>query len=211
MATISVYALETTDEARRGVYAASLAEPNGRRLVADPSSALFVPTGPGLYQGRLLFVREQALMAQAFDATSLQLSGDPVTVAEQVSFTVTQSQIAASVGMNGTLAYLTDSRPDRQLCAVRTCSGKEAGRAALLGQGSGVSLAPHGKRVAFLRWDGQRCTRALGAGPRAEPGDTPRHAAAQSFSPRVLFGRPIASASRFASLVREWTRYTSRV
>ncbi len=56
--------------------------------------------------------------------------------------------------MNGTLVYLTDSRPDRQLVWYDR-SGKEAGRAALLGQGSGVSLAPDGKRVAFLRWDGQ--------------------------------------------------------
>ncbi len=46
-----LYMLETTDEARRGVYAASLAEPNGRRLVADRSSALFVPTGPGSVPG----------------------------------------------------------------------------------------------------------------------------------------------------------------
>jgi serine/threonine protein kinase len=149
-----LYLVETPDDARRGLYAASVAEPRGRRLLSDPSSAVFVPNGPGTNQGRLLFVREQALMAQAFDATSLQLSGDPVTVAEQVSFTSTQSQIAASAGMNGSVVYLTDSRPDRQLVWYER-SGKEAGRAALLGQGSGVSLAPDGKRVAFLRSDGQ--------------------------------------------------------
>ena len=38
-------------------------------------SAAFVPNGPGSNQGWLLFVREQTLMAQAFDAASLQLSG----------------------------------------------------------------------------------------------------------------------------------------
>jgi serine/threonine protein kinase/Tol biopolymer transport system component len=149
-----LYVLETSDQARQGLYAASLAEPNGHRLLADPSSAVFVPNEPESNQGRLLFVREQALMAQTFDARLLQLSGDPVTVSEQVSFTRTQLQIAASAGMNGTLVYLTASRPDRQLVWYDR-AGKETGRAALLGQGSGVYLAPDGKHVAFQRWDGQ--------------------------------------------------------
>ena len=39
---------------------------------------IFVPNGPGSNQGQLLFVREQALMAAAFDAASRQLSGEPV-------------------------------------------------------------------------------------------------------------------------------------
>jgi Tol biopolymer transport system component len=58
-----LYVLVTTDEARRGVYVASLADPNGRRILADPSSAVFVPNGPESNRGRLLFVRERTLMA----------------------------------------------------------------------------------------------------------------------------------------------------
>jgi Tol biopolymer transport system component len=50
--------------------------------------------------------------------------------------------------------YLTDSRPDRQLVWYDR-SGKETDRAALLGQGSGVSPAPDGKRAAFRRSDDQ--------------------------------------------------------
>ena len=123
----------TTDEARRGLYVASLGDPNGRRLLADLSSAVFVPNGPGSNQGRLLFVREQTLMAQAFDAASLQLSGEPVTVANQVSFTVTTPQIAASADTNGTLMYLTNGRPDRQLVWYDR-SGTELGRAATTGR-----------------------------------------------------------------------------
>jgi len=80
-----LYVLETPDEARQGLNAASLTDPNGpngRRLTADQSSGAFVPDGPGSNRGRLLFIREQTLMAQPFDAASLQLSGDPVAVAE---------------------------------------------------------------------------------------------------------------------------------
>lgn len=100
-------------------------------------------------------MREQTLMAQAFDATSLQLSGDPVTVADQVSFTNTPLQIAVSADTNGTLMYLANSRPDQQMVWYDR-SGKELGRAAMTGeQGGAVSLAPDGKRVAFRRVDAQ--------------------------------------------------------
>jgi hypothetical protein len=78
-----LYMLETTDEARQGVYVASLDDPNGRRLLADISSAMFVPNGPGSNHGRLLFVREQTLMAQAFDSTSLQLSVHQLTTTDR--------------------------------------------------------------------------------------------------------------------------------
>jgi Tol biopolymer transport system component len=151
-----VYVLQTADEARRGVYAASLGEPNGRRLLADLSSAVFVPNGPGARQGHLLFGREQTLMSQTFDATSLQLSGEPATVANQVGITNAPPQIAASADTNGTLMYLANGRPERQLIWYDR-AGKERGRAAVTGSGPGtaVALAPDGKRVAFRRTDAQ--------------------------------------------------------
>jgi Tol biopolymer transport system component len=153
-----LYVLEATDDARRGLYVATLADPNGHRVLADQSSALFVPNGPGSTQGRLLFVREQTLMAQAFDATSLQLSGEPLRVADQVSFSNTRPQIAVSADTNGTLMYLTNGRPDQQLVWYDR-SGKELSRAAMTGyQGGAVSLAPDGKRVAFRRTDAQGLT-----------------------------------------------------
>jgi Tol biopolymer transport system component len=152
-----LYVASSLDEARRGVFVASLGDPIGRRLLADQSSAIFVPNGPGANQGHLLFVREQALMAAAFDASSRQLSGEPVTVARPVSFTNATPQIAAFADANGTLMYLANSRPDRQLVWYDR-SGKELVRAGVVGQASGVSLAPDGKRVVFRRTDAQALT-----------------------------------------------------
>jgi hypothetical protein len=151
-----LYVNDATEEASRGLYVASLGEPNGRRLLADASSALFVPSGPGSPRGYLVFLREQKLMAQAFDTTALQLSGEPVMVATQVSFAFTPLQIAASADANGTLMYLTNGRPDRQLIWYSR-SGAELERAARIGPvlGASVSLAPDGKRVAFRRSDAQ--------------------------------------------------------
>ncbi len=147
-----LFAMIRTDETRQGLYVASLADPAGRRLLADMSSALFVPNTQGSNRGRLLFVREETLMAQAFDATSHQLSGDPVAVADQVSFTATIPEIAASADANGTLIYLANSQPNRQLVWYDR-SGAELGRAAMTGVGGdAVSLAPDGTRVVFGRY-----------------------------------------------------------
>jgi serine/threonine protein kinase/Tol biopolymer transport system component len=154
-----LYLLEVSDEARRGLYVASLSDAGGRRLLADQSSGIFVPSVPGSHLGRLLFVRELTLMAQTFDATSLVLSGEPVTVARPVGFTFSAPQIAASADANGTLMYLLNGRPDRQLVWYDR-SGTARGRGATIGSGTGtsVALAPDGKRVAFRRTDSQGVT-----------------------------------------------------
>jgi len=70
------------DEARRGLYLASLGEPVGRRLLADLSSAIFIPPRRGGNQGLLLFLRETNLMAQPFDTGSLQFTGDATALAQ---------------------------------------------------------------------------------------------------------------------------------
>jgi eukaryotic-like serine/threonine-protein kinase len=138
-----------------GVFVATLDDPKGRRLLPDPSSVEFVPDSPTASAGHLLFVREGNLVAQSFDATSLQLSGQPFIVAEQVGFTSTRPQIAASASAVGTITFVANGYPVRQLIWYDR-SGKETGRAATTGSlGGAVSLAPDGRSVTFVRADGQ--------------------------------------------------------
>jgi serine/threonine protein kinase len=79
---------------REGIYLGSIEgkseERNGKKLLADRSPAAFAPsTDPAL--GYILFVRAPGnemlgtLMAQPFDNRKLELAGDAVPVAEQVS------------------------------------------------------------------------------------------------------------------------------
>jgi hypothetical protein len=145
-----LYVGASSDEMRRGLYVASLSDPIGQRLLADQSSGLFVPNGPGQEKGHLLFLRDQTLLAMVFDATTRQLSGEPTTVARSVAFTNAAPQIAAFADGNGNLMYLANSRPDLQLIWYDR-SGKEFARAATTGQANGISLARDGKRVAFRR------------------------------------------------------------
>jgi Tol biopolymer transport system component len=78
-------------------------------------------------------------------------------VADHVSFTFSQPQIAASADTKGTLMYMVNGRPDRHLVwYART--GTQLGGAATTGVETDVSLAPDGTRVAFRRADAQNVT-----------------------------------------------------
>jgi Tol biopolymer transport system component len=70
-----------------GVYAGSLEakpeEQSSKLLVATQYGAAYVASS-GRDSGQLLFVRDGTLLAQPFDARRLELSGEPVTVAEQI-------------------------------------------------------------------------------------------------------------------------------
>ena len=57
--------------------------------------------------GYLLFVREGTLMAQPFDTSKLQTTGDPVPIAEQVDYSPGNSQGQFSASRNGTLVYVS--------------------------------------------------------------------------------------------------------
>ena len=137
-----------TDDARSGLFVASLSDPIGKRLLADGSTALFVPDAAGSSRGRIVFVRENTLMAHAFDTDSLELSGDPSPVASNVRYQLNLPQIAASAADDGTLIYLANARAERQLIWFDR-AGAELSRGAMTGTGGGISLSPDGKRVAF--------------------------------------------------------------
>ncbi len=143
---------KTTNAAESsGVFVGTLDDPAGHRLLADSSSVEFVPDSPGSSVGHLLFVREGNLVAQSFDAGALQVAGQPFVVAGQVDFTSTRPQIAASASAVGTIAVLVNGYPERELRWYDR-SGKDAGRVAVTGSlGGGVSLAPDGRSVGFVR------------------------------------------------------------
>ena len=104
-----VYVVTAGDDAKRGLYVASLDNAAPRRLLADQSSALFAPSTTGKKYGYLLFLRGNALMAQPFSAETLQLAGDVFPVAAEASFSFNAPQIAASASASGILVYDANS------------------------------------------------------------------------------------------------------
>ncbi|MBI4479181.1 MAG: protein kinase [Acidobacteria bacterium] len=103
--------------------------------------------------GYLLFQRDGTLMAQPFDADSLELKGDAFPVVENVQINASNGRVAVSVSENGVLAYRSGGGLNTQLVWLDR-SGKELGR---VGEPGGIispKLSPDGKQVAITRSTG---------------------------------------------------------
>ena len=126
----------------QGIYVTSLDGKENRRLLNAPNSVVAYAA-----PGYLLFRREATLMAQAFDADKLQLSGEPFPVAEQIGYDVASFQTFFSVSQTGVLVYSGGSYGNSQLTWIDR-GGKEIGL--LAGPGNFIRpwLSPDGKRVA---------------------------------------------------------------
>ncbi|HEY3123954.1 MAG TPA: hypothetical protein VGK70_07790, partial [Thermoanaerobaculia bacterium] len=90
--------------------------------------------------GFLLFLREETLMAQPFDAAHSRLSGEPVPIAEKADWHF-------SAAGNGILAYRAGASDVRQLRWFDR-SGRELAKVGRPGDYLEPSLSPDGTRVA---------------------------------------------------------------
>jgi len=151
-----LYTIQSGKKEVQGIYLGSLDGHVKQRLLGEYSAALYAPPG------YLLFRRDDALLAQRFDADKLQLSGEPFMVAERVaSHLFTSATLKVSVSENGLLAldpHLT--RLSKQL-RWRDRAGKEL---ASLGEWSVLFkpwLAPDEKRFVAERRDPQTGTSDL--------------------------------------------------
>src|SRR5260370_11120167 len=80
-----------------GTWAGSLDSQDVKQILSEQSNALYS-------LGMLVYVRNQVLVAQAFDAGSLQLSGDAVPVVTGVEINAI-GQVRFSSSANGTLVW----------------------------------------------------------------------------------------------------------
>jgi eukaryotic-like serine/threonine-protein kinase len=154
-----VYVVHGGEEATRGLYVASLdtAFDNSasRRLLADDSSAIFVPSTTGKKYGYLLFLRGSELMAQPFSAETLQLAGDVFPVAADASNSLNPALIAASASVGGILVYESNLRGSGLQLTWLDRSGKEVGKVGDIQGQYHVGLSPDGKMAATVRRDRQ--------------------------------------------------------
>jgi Tol biopolymer transport system component len=88
-----------------GLFFASLDGRENRRLLSDPTNAVFAPSVPGGRSGHILFKRESNLMAQPFDSSKGQLSGEAFPVAENVVEPNLPFFAPATASENGLMLY----------------------------------------------------------------------------------------------------------
>ena len=82
-----------------------------------------------LAPGYLLFIREDVLLAQALDLARLELTGDPVSIADRVASSVPRTLPAASASNPGTSSIAGADRQRAPADVARSVrQDREAGR-----------------------------------------------------------------------------------
>jgi len=139
---------------RTGIFIGSLDVPPEeqelRRLVATTTSPVYAQSPDG-GPGRLLFLRDGTLMAQAFDDRRLELFDAPFAVAERVHSYLDTATVSSSE--NGILVYKTATE-DSQLTWLDR-QGRVAGRVSEPGLYSRLNLSPDATRAVVTRVDPQ--------------------------------------------------------
>ena len=152
-----LYTLIAGAAEQAGVYVSSLDGKENRRVLADNSSVVFAPSARSGQAGYILFARANTLMAQSFDATSAQVSGDAFPVAENVSpgSNASGTYLPVSVSGNGMLLYESGgAAAGGNQIGWFDRSGKSLGPAVASGALFGPAISPDEKSAAFRRATG---------------------------------------------------------
>ncbi|HET9215911.1 MAG TPA: protein kinase, partial [Terriglobia bacterium] len=149
-----LYFIASSDTGVQGVYSSSLSAPDKRQqILRTAAKAVFAPAR-GPYPNYLLWMQDQALLAQEFDPATLKLVGDPVSVAEQVGLNPT-TIIRASFWPSDSGLLIYFALPAQRKRSIRWFSrdGRVQSEAAPLDTFNRVALDPTGERVAAVRAD----------------------------------------------------------
>ncbi len=142
-----LYFVRSAQRDVHGIYLASLDAPAGTRIASGDTAAEYAPPG------YLLFARDGALVAQAFETSTLKPAGDVTTLAERVDVIEDVNKARFAVSRDGRLIYRVASSVRSQLVWLDT-----HGQAAVAGQADGssnIALSPDERRVVFDRPDRQ--------------------------------------------------------
>ena len=94
-----IFFLRNWDKERTGIYVGSLDSKERRSLLHTGYRAVYVP------QGYLLYMQDQTLVAQAFDAQKAELKGEPAPLPDHPAVVGPNSAAMFSVSETGVLLY----------------------------------------------------------------------------------------------------------
>ncbi len=136
-----------------GIYLGSLdwnaEQQTARRLIASQSNVVYAPS-PDPAFGYLLFVRDSELLAQPFDARKLELTAEPVPIAQNIAMA---GPLQFSAAANGVLAYHPGTSTASNIFTMSRLAwfdrtGKALGTAGEPGVYNTLALSPDGARLA---------------------------------------------------------------
>ena len=130
-----------------GVYVGSLDSSEYKLILKEDTYAVYA-------SGHLLFWRDGALMAQPFDAESLQLSGEAVPIAEQVQMNLSEVRASFAVSENGVLVFQSGiSRTGATTQLTWFDRDGKQGKSGEPAFGASPHISPDGQRVAVFLFD----------------------------------------------------------
>lgn len=141
-----IYLVRNAQPENSAIYVGSLDSKETKSLLQVHSSAVYAPPG------YLLFVRQNTLIAQPFDADALNLTGDAFAVAEQVARNPIVGRSMFSVSENGILVMRYGVINSNQLTWFDR-TGKQLGVVTARGGYNMPALSPDEKSVAVSRVD----------------------------------------------------------
>ena len=132
-----------------GIFLGTLGSNERRQLVVGRSNGAYAPPG------YLLFVREGTLLAQPFDATRGEITGNAVPVADPVQTFPPVAIAAFSVSETGLLAYQPGTAGEASQAVWIDRAGRQSETGMAAGPVGSLRLSHDGRRVAFQVEDRQ--------------------------------------------------------
>ncbi|HEY3174549.1 MAG TPA: protein kinase [Candidatus Polarisedimenticolia bacterium] len=123
------------------IYVASLDSPERKALLSARSNAIYV-------KGHLLYLKDNYLVAQAFDPERLELRGEPVTLADGVEYIAGYFRAVFAASENGTLLFAPSGQATKRQLAWHDRTGRLLGTLGDPDIYLGLRLSPDGQRVA---------------------------------------------------------------
>ena len=127
------YAASGSPELSGATYVGSLDGGKPKLLLSGATNAIYAPPG------YLLFARDGRLMAQRFDAARLEITGDPVQIANPVRVLPTAWRVMVTASQNGILAYVGGAGSSGWQLAWFDAAGDRMGTI----EGTRFSRSPH--------------------------------------------------------------------
>ncbi len=137
-----LYLARASNRATSEIRVASLDSAETVTIVRANGNPVYV--SPGF----LLYPRGNAVLAQPFDTTHLRTAGEPITVADQVSWNGNVDYASFTVSAAGLLAYLGETGEGLSELVWMDRNGKTLGKAGQSDLYFGPSLSPDGKKLA---------------------------------------------------------------
>jgi Tol biopolymer transport system component len=143
-----LYFVDSGDPNVEGVYASSLGKPGQRRqILRTAAKAVYVPPRAA-YPGYLLWLQGQTLLAQRFDAGSLRLEGDPVSVTQDIGMGPAGPRASFWASDAGLLTYFASPALEKRPIVWIGRDGKQLEDAAPEDNFNDLALAPGAQRMA---------------------------------------------------------------